>query len=184
MLKNTIFSALLLVFIALTINQLIPPSVDPVLKMVLSKSQGQINQIDQPRQISDSRTLLIDRVELNANNYFKHPELGVLGWSEYFYADITTSFTVAEPSRYRFEVGSDDGYQLEIDGDIICQYKRDRPFRRNTCMHRLNAGQHQLTLRYFQGYGNAGLTFKAAPDGVNKLKFWGEKIKGIDYQAP
>ncbi|BFM19780.1 PA14 domain-containing protein [Gilvimarinus japonicus] len=184
MLKNTVFSVALALLIALTVNKLIPPSVDPVLTMVLSKSNGQINRIDQARHISDTRTHLIDRVEFNADNHFKHPTLGILGWSEYFYADINTQFKVTKASRYRFEVGSDDGYQLEIDGNIICEHKRDRPFQRNTCMQPLNAGKHQLTLRYFQGYGNAGLTFKAAPEGVSKLRFWGEDIKGISYHPP
>ncbi|WP_049723660.1 PA14 domain-containing protein [Gilvimarinus polysaccharolyticus] len=184
MLKNTIFSCILMALIILTVNKLIPPSVEPILALTLSKSADKIDQIDQPRKISDTRTRLIDRVELNAGNRFKHPVLGVLGWSEYFYADINSQFEVAKTSRYRFEVGSDDGFQLEIDGKIICEYKRDRPFQHNTCMRRLTDGRHQLTLRYFQGYGNAGLTLKAAPDGESKLKFWGEQIKGITYQAP
>lgn len=184
MLKNIVFSCLLALAVVATVNKLIPPSVKPVLTLVLSKNAEQIRQIDQPRQITDTRHLLIDRVELNSNNRFKHPTLGVLSWSENFFADIDTQFTVAKKSRYRFEVGSDDGYQLEIDGKIICQFQRDRPFQRNTCSHQLSAGQHRLVLRYFQGYGNAGLTLKAAPEGVNKLKFWGTKINGVRYLKP
>jgi hypothetical protein len=181
MIKNTVFSVLLAFFAALVIRQMLPPSVDAVLTLTLSKSAGPVSQIDQPRNIAKRQTLLIDRVELHADNQFKHPTLGVLGWGEYFYADINTNFTVAKDAEYRFEVGSDDGFQLAIDGRIICEHKLDRPFQLSTCNLPLKAGAHRLALQYFQGYGNAGLTLKAGR-ASGKLTFWGESIKGIHYQ--
>lgn len=183
MIKNTVFSVLLAFFAILVVRQITPPSVDAVLTLTLSKSAGQINQIDQPRNVAKRQTLLIDRVELHADNKFKHPTLGVLGWGEYFYADINTNFTVAKDADYRFEVGSDDGFQLAIDGRVICEHKHDRPFQLSTCRQSLKAGAHRLALQYFQGYGNAGLTLKAGR-ASGTLTFWGEPIKGINYQPP
>ncbi|UTF61494.1 PA14 domain-containing protein [Gilvimarinus sp. DA14] len=179
--KNTIFSLLLFICALLIIVRVIPPSVDENLALVLSKSRSNITNINHSRNISDTRTVMIDKVELNQDNRFKHPVLGVLGWTEDFYADIESRFRVTEKGRYRFMVGSDDGFSLKIDNKRLCQYPKDRPFSKQSCYRLLDVGEHTLTLSYFQGFGNSGLTLEAGLANGAKPKFWGEDISGIEY---
>lgn len=182
--SNHFFSALLVSCACLIIWRLIPPSVDANFTLSLSKSRDNIEKINQPRNVSDTRQLNIDRIELNLDNHFKHATLGALGWAEHFYADIESRFRVSEPGRFRFLVGSDDGFRLSIDGRLLCQYPTDRPYRKQSCYQTLSAGEHTLELSYFQGYGNAGLTLEASKDGDSKARFWGDKIEGIEYIQP
>ncbi|WP_020210227.1 PA14 domain-containing protein [Gilvimarinus chinensis] len=179
--KNTVFSVLLASCALLIIVRVLPPSVDENLTLVLSKSQINITAINAKRDISATRTVMIDKLDLHHNNRFKHPKLGMLGWTEDFYADIETRFEVKKPDRYRFMVGSDDGFSLSIDGKRLCHYPKDRPFSKQSCYRELSAGPHTLTLSYFQGFGNSGLTLEAGRANGDKPKFWGEKIAGIEY---
>ncbi|MDO3382902.1 PA14 domain-containing protein [Gilvimarinus algae] len=181
MTKNSLLSLLLIGFAVLVVIRLIPPSVDEILEMTLSKNAENITAITQARNITETRTLMIDKVELNHNNRFGHSVLGPLGWSEHFFADIETRFRVAEKARYRFMVGSDDGFRLSIDGKLLCQHVKDRPFRKQSCYQTLEEGEYQLSLSYFQGYGNAGLTLEAGRDSGDKPVFWGDAIAGIEY---
>ena len=179
--KNTVVSAALLLCIALIVLRLIPPSVDPVLKLVLYKNTSNITRLDQARTISEIKTIYIDRLELNQNNAFSHPKLGLLAWGENFFADITTEFTVKNAGNYRFVVGSDDGFALSLDNNKLCSFDRDRPFNRQTCYATLSEGKHTLQLTYFQGFGNAGLTWQYGPADNSKLKFWGQEQAGIRF---
>lgn len=94
--RNTVFSAVLLITLAAIIYRLLPPWVEPNFLLRLSKNEVAIEQIHQPRQISATRQVMIDRIELNKGNRFGHPKLGPLGWSENFFADLESRFTVTE----------------------------------------------------------------------------------------
>ncbi len=179
--KNAVFSAFLLATLALIVNQLIPPSVDEVIELTLSKNKTHIKSIHQKRIITETRVVMIDEVDLTEKNHFRHSVLGTLGWGEDFFADIETKFQVHESGRYRFEVGSDDGFELKIDNKITCQFKNDRPFKKNSCIVSLTEGAHVLRLSYFQGFGNAGLSLKYASSTTGKLYFWGEASTAISY---
>lgn len=182
--QNTVFSLLLAASIILIGYRLLPPQVDGNFTLTVSKNRTNIEKINQPRDISASKTRLIDKIKLHEGNRFAHKKLGPLGFGEHFFADITSTFTVSEDSRYRFLVGSDDGFRLAIDGRVLCQFATDRPFRKQSCYQTLSAGQHTLELNYFQGYGNAGLTLEAAKDGEQAPEYWGREISGIEYIAP
>lgn len=180
--KNTLVSAILLLAFIAIIARFLPPFVKPVLQLTLSKNSEHITRIDQPRKISDTQTLWVDKLNLHHNHSFAHPKLGPLGWSENFFVDLDSTFTVETPGRYRFVVGSDDGFVLKVNGKELCQFQRDRPYQRQTCFINLNKGEHQLHLSYFQAYSQAGLTLEFAPAGGGKsLKYWGERIKGVRY---
>ncbi|MBU2885648.1 serine protease [Gilvimarinus agarilyticus] len=182
--RNTIFSVLIAATVSVIIYRLIPPSVEPNFTLTLSKSRNNIVKINQPRTISESREMVIDRIELNERSRFQHPKLGPLGWSENFFADIESRFKVTESGRYRFLTGSDDGFRLAIDGNVLCQFPGDRPYRKQACYQTLEVGEHLLELNYFQGYGNAGLTLEVTKSDVKSPQFWGEKIEGIEYIQP
>lgn len=179
--KNSVLSALLITIVVLIINQLIPPSVDAVIALTLSKNKVHIKDINQDRDITLTETLMIDVVDLAEKNHFSHPVLGILGWGEDFFADINTPFIVKKPGRYRFEVGSDDGFELKIDNKTLCIFKGDRPFKKRICSITLDEGKHVLLLSYFQGYGNAGLTLKVTDSPKNSLHFWGESVNFLEY---
>jgi PA14 domain. len=177
--SNTVFSALLAILFIIIVNKITPPSVDGVIELVLMKSRSHITSIDQTRSISDTRSILIDEVNLYDKDRFFHPKLGLLGWSNDFFAEINTDFTVKEKGGYRFLVGSDDGFALEIDGKRICSFSGDRAYSKQVCRVTLDQGDHQLKLSYFQGYGNAGLTLQYQPSGKSKMRYWGENSKQI-----
>lgn len=180
--KNTLLSIFIgLAFVAI-IARFVPPYVKPVLKLELHKNQVAITRLNQPREITDSRTQWVDRLDLHHRNGFAHPKLGPLGWNENFFVDLDSTFSLAEAGNYRFVVGSDDGFSLSLDGRELCRHLRDRPYRRQSCHVSLDAGEHRLQLRYFQGYGQAGLTLEFGPTAANgKLRFWGEHIEGVAY---
>lgn len=182
--KDSFLSGFLIFVALLVVDRLIPPSVDPVIAMTLSKNKAQINSINQKRDIEKTKEYMIDVVDLSLKNRFNHPVLGVLGWGENFFADINTTFTVSEKGLYRFEVGSDDGYELKVDGRKLCSFKKGRPFKTKICRARLIKGQHKLLLNYFQGYGNAGLTLKVSDGPKGELIFWGEDSDTISYLPP
>lgn len=179
--KNHVLSALLIVVAFSIVNRLIPPSVDAVIAVTLSKNKDQIKSIDQDRNITTTKELMIDVVDLAEKNRFSHPVLGILGWGENFFADIKTNFEVKKSGRYRFEVGSDDGFELKIDEKSLCLFKGDRPFKKRVCNIQLEKGEHTLHLSYFQGYGNAGLTLKYADSPTSSLRFWGKSSNAILY---
>jgi len=177
--QNSIFSVLLVLLFSLVISHITPPSLDENMELILSKSRAHITTIDQTRSISTVRNIMIDEVNLHEKSRFYHPKLGILGWSNDFFADIQSSFTVSKAGTYRFVVGSDDGFALEIDGKRLCSFASDRAYSRQNCSARLTEGDHQLKLSYFQGYGNAGLTLQYLTEQKGKLRYWGENSKEL-----
>lgn len=180
---DTVLSLTLVAVTLAIVIRLIPPMVDERFILSMKKNAEHITRIDQPRQIEATRTVGVDRLELIDRNRFAHPTLGPLGWGEDFFVDIDSRFTVSEAARYRFLVGSDDGFELRIDGQLVCRHPGDRPYSKQSCYRRLDAGEHRLELSYFQGYGNAGLTLEAGRISTAP-RYWGTEIDGIEYAAP
>jgi len=183
--SNTLFSALLVLFFALIVNRITPPSVDKVLELVFSKNRAHIANINQPRSISETRTVMIDTLKLHERNKLAHPKLGPLvAWNDDFYVDMTTNFVVKNSDTYYFTVGSDDGFKLSLDGKELCKYPGDRAYLEQRCSARLTEGKHTLLLNYFQGYGHSGLTLQYSKGHDGKKRYWGDDSKDIKYISP
>ena len=179
--KNVVFSALLAIITLAIINRITPPYVSPVFDVVISKNRVAITDIHQPRDIEMSKTLKIDRIDLADKSRFRHHKLGEIGYANDFFVDINAPFTVKKAGSYLFYLGSDDGFVFSVDGKQLCEWTHDRPLTVDPCQVNLTEGQHNFTLVYFQGYGNAGLTmaYSYANDGTQYMA--GENSRYISF---
>jgi PA14 domain len=150
------------VVFGLILNRIIPPSVDAVFSLVISKNRVGITDIHQVRDIEMTKTVMVDRIDLADKSRFRHAKLGEIGYANDFFVDIDAPFTVKVAGDYLFYVASDDGFVFSVDDKKLCEWTHDRPLTTDTCRVRLPVGEHRFKLSYFQGYGNAGLTMSYA----------------------
>jgi len=87
------------------------------------------------------------------STFFKDGFPGIEARTEWFAILYTGTFRVAESGRYRFRLASDDGSILQIDGKTVVDNDgQHAPLARRGSI-KLEAGEHELRLRYFQGPG-------------------------------
>ncbi len=179
--KNSIFTALIIVVAVLILVRIAPVTVDPVVKLVISKNRVSIGNIYQPRDIEFTREVMVDRLNLLEKSRFSHPKLGnIATYSDDFFVDVNHTITVKQADTYRFLMGSDDGFSLRIDGKLICEHLSDRPYSVQVCMTHLSEGQHQVSMSYFQGFGNSGFTVQYAR-GDEKPNWFGDDSKSVKF---
>jgi hypothetical protein len=179
--KNSIFTALLLLIVVIIVVRITPVSVDPVVKLVISKNRVSINNIHQQRDIEFTRDVMIDRLNLHDKSRFSHPKLGnIANYSDDFFVDVDHKITVKKSDNYRFLVGSDDGFSLSIDGKLLCEHLGDRPFTVQPCLIFLKEGEHQVHVSYFQGFGNSGFTVEYAR-GDEKPLWFGDDSAAVKF---
>lgn len=179
--KNITLSIILGIVTLLIINQITPPSVDAVIKLTISKNRAGISNIHQTRNIEFTKEVMVDVLDLSEKNRFRHPKLGDIGYVDNFFVDISKKFTVKTAGKYRFNVSSDDGFSLTIDGKRLCEHVRDRPLTLQSCPIDLSAGEHQFDLVYFQGFGNAGLKVDYLNELDKKVYVFGENSKHLNF---
>ena len=179
--KNWLFSLALALVTLLIVYRIIPVTVDPVVKLVISKNRVSIANIYQQRDIESSNEAWVDVLNLEYKSRFGHAKLGNVGnYSEDFFVDVDHKITITKSDNYRFLIGSDDGFSLSIDGKLICEHLGDRPFSVQPCMIFLNEGEHQVHISYFQGYGNSGFTVEYAR-GDEKQHWFGEDSDSVKF---
>ncbi|AQT60651.1 serine protease [Cellvibrio sp. PSBB023] len=179
--KNSIFTALIIVVAILILVRIAPVTVDPVVKLVISKNRVSIGNIYQPRDIEFTREVMVDRLNLLEKSRFSHPKLGnIATYSDDFFVDVNHTITIKQADTYRFLMGSDDGFSLRIDGKLICEHLSDRPYSVQVCMTHLSEGQHQVSMSYFQGFGNSGFTVQYAR-GDEKPNWFGDDSKSVKF---
>lgn len=181
--QDTALSCLLVIVVVFIIVRILPASVDHNLSMSVHKNKVAIEHLNQPRNIDFSKTVFLDKLDLSRDNRFAHPELGNVGFSENFFAEIETEFEVRQGGDYRFLVASDDGFALEIDGEELCGFTRNRPIRTQICRVRLEEGEHSFKLRYYQGVGHAGLKVQYRLKGDADLHWFGEDSEYLKVLA-
>jgi hypothetical protein len=76
---------------------------------------------------------------------------GVTGRYEWFAIDYTGRFWIETPGEYRFELTSDDGSKLYIDGRMTIDNDGEHEPRTRTGAVTLAAGIHRIRVSYFQG---------------------------------
>lgn len=179
--KNLVLSVILAFVVVTILNRIIPPHVDPVFTMVVSKNRTSIAEIHQARDIEMSKEIKIDRINLAEKSRFRHAKLGDLGYAGDFFADIDAPFTVKIAGDYMFYVSSDDGFTFSVDGKQLCEWVKDRPLTTDNCHVRLAAGDHRFKLSYFQGFGNAGLIMSYANTLDSKQFLAGDDSKYIKF---
>lgn len=179
--KNSIFTALIALTVIIILVRITPASVDPVVKLVISKNRTSITNIHQQRDIEITREVMVDRLNLLDKGRFSHPKLGnVATYSDDFFVDVDHKVTIKKADNYRFLIGSDDGFSLAIDGKQICEHLGDRPYTVQPCIIFLNEGEHNIRVSYFQGYGNSGFTVEYAR-GDEKPRWFGDDSDSVKF---
>jgi hypothetical protein len=179
--KNSIFTALIALITLIILVRITPVSVDPVVKLVISKNRVGITNIYQQRDIEFTREVMVDVVNLLDKSRFSHPKLGnIATYSDDFFVDVDHKITVKKADTYRFLMGSDDGFSLTIDGKLICEHLGDRPYSVQPCLIFLSEGEHHVHMSYFQGFGNSGFTVQYAR-GDEKPSWFGENSGSMKF---
>lgn len=179
--KNWAFSLLWVLVVAVILHRIIPPSIDKVVKLVITKNNVSIADINQPRNVQLTKVVWVDKLNLRVKERFSHPTLGnIAGYNDDFFVDIDHEVETLKAGQYRFMVGSDDGFNLSVDGKKLCEHPRDRPFSVQACFVQLQPGKHQVHITYFQGYGNSGLTVQYAYAN-QKERWFGENSDAMKF---
>ncbi len=73
---------------------------------------------------------------------------------------FTSSRTISlVGGTYTFTVGSDDGFQLYIDNQLVMQNWVDRPYETNSYTTTLTSGSHKFRIDFYENDGNARASF-------------------------
>ena len=107
-----------------------------------------------------------------------YPAVPTNGGSNYSRRWTTCLWSKKQQSA-KFEIGSDDGSRLYIDGKLIINNWRDQVFKREQASILLVEGWHHLSLEYYQKEGNALISFRAWWEGER-----GGFITNADYHYP
>ncbi|HXN46086.1 MAG TPA: PA14 domain-containing protein [Bryobacteraceae bacterium] len=79
---------------------------------------------------------------------------GVTDRVEWFAIDYQGDFWIAKPGKYRFNLISDDGSRLTIDGKVVIDNDGIHPTTAMGGSTELAAGSHHIRVGYFQGPGS------------------------------
>lgn len=77
------------------------------------------------------------------------------GQTDKFAARYQGQFEAAEPGLYTFYLGSDDGSQLFIDGQLIINNDGNKPVTELSASVQLSRGTHDIDVRYYENGGLA-----------------------------
>ncbi len=172
-------TAALLVIAAIFVMVMTPPRMTPRMTLQFTRNAVPIDRLEQARQPAATSVRQVDVLNLSADQRFAHPRLGHLGYGEQFFMDMETRFRTTRDADFLFEVASDDGFALHIDGRLICNHSGSRAMISQVCKAPLPAGDHSLQLAYYQGAGPAGLTVRYAATG-EVMRYFGENSPELE----
>lgn len=167
-------TALLLIAGIVMAHAMWPVRVAPMLRLTLQRNASPITHLDQPRTIVESRDVFVDRLDLSHGGRLRHTGLGDIGYAEHFFLALRKRFSVRESGDYRFLVDSDDGYSLRVDNRPLCADPRPRALSAQSCGIRLERGEHEFALDYFQGTGQSGLSVRYGRQDQGRSFWFGE----------
>jgi len=103
---------------------------------------------------------------------------GVTDRYEWFAIDYSGRFWIEEPGLYRFELISDDGSKLYIDGQLVVNNDGLHPAQTRTGEFTLAGGIHRIRVSYFQGpKDRLALVLRVAGPGEEFRIFSTEEFK-------
>lgn len=175
--RDFVVTVLLCITAVMVVRAMLPVRVDPNITVVVSQNRTTIQNLNQPRDIENTKKVRLDVLNLANQNQFIHPQLGNVGYGVNFFADVETKFVIRRAGNYRFVVASDDGFALDINGERLCQFTGQRALATQTCTVQLEEGEHHFQLAYFQAGGPAGLTVRYGIQGERRLYWFGENSR-------
>jgi len=158
--KNVILFIIVIVLAAAVLIKMFPLNflfLSGNVEMTILKNKNSIINIDTTRDISFEQKLSIDKIDFEQGQELRHASLGKLGFTNDFFIEFKTKMIVKQDNNYKFIINSDDGFRLKINNDLISEFKGDRPFAPTEKDIFLKAGTYNLSLTYFQGFGQLGL---------------------------
>ena len=116
-------------------------------------------------------------------------DINLSGMSEGFAMVFEAEFEIKESGSYAFELGSDDGSKLFINGKELIDHDGLHAMTGKEGKVDLEPGLAKLRLEYFQGKGGKGLSLSVSGPGMDEVKLsrdargfdgadWGEWDKG------
>lgn len=117
--------------------------------------------------------------ELNVTpRSFREGFPGVTDRFEWFAIDYSGRFWAQKPGLYRFEITSDDGSKLYIDGQLIVNNDGIHPPVTKLASVPLDVGVHRIRISYFQGpRESVALVLRVAKPGEEWRLFNTEEFK-------
>lgn len=149
--------------------------------VTISQNDGGLSTLTSKKKIISTQQIDVDKLVFPEGSMLEHSQYGKLGFVQDFFIDAQTVMVVRQTATYRFEIRSDDGFSLNIDGRRVCAFPGNRPMNTTTCNHRLSAGKHLLKLAYFQGGGPMGLEAHYRVSDETEGHFIGEKSENTMF---
>jgi len=128
-----------------------------VIEATIIQSAIPIRAIDDPVRSIKKETIWINKLYFPKGSELYHPSYGYLGYIHDFVIYFNAHFYLNKKKKIHFIVYSDDGFRLFIDGKMVMEYPKDRPFSKSEREVLLNPGRHTIYMKYFQGYGQLGI---------------------------
>lgn len=150
--------------------------------LTLKQNDGGLVTLESPKKINLTQELFVRKLDFPEGRMLENAQYGKLGFSQNFFIDAVTIMRVKTAGEYQFDVRTDDGFRLQIDGAAVCAHIGNRPMQTTHCTHRLSAGEHRFSLEYFQGGGPLGLQVHYRRSGDAKAHFIGENTKDITFE--
>lgn len=154
---------------------------DKHIQISLCQSKDALKHLAKPNSCLKDGSVSIDTLHFPPSHTLEHARLGKLGYKKNFFLEANSSFTIDTPTEYTFEISSDDGFALYIDGQIICKYTRPRSFKTSVCTIKLIEGNHTLGLSYFQTSGQTGLEGIYGLSESQERYYIGEDGAGVHF---
>lgn len=108
-----------------------------------------------------------DRLSPDAEAITDEISVGPYAGTERFGLLFTGSIRIDAPGRYEFEIGSDDGSRLRINGQTVVDNDGLHGFRTRTGSVDLSAGTHALRVEFFERAGGERLRVRYRRAGGN-----------------
>ena len=153
-----------------------------VLKCVLTQQNGEIIDLDTPRNPKAKREYTIDKLFFPQGDVLSHGLLGLLGYKENFFLDISGKFWTNTEGDYELRVASDDGFRLFIDDKQVGEVNSDRKFSISKFDYYLSKGDHTFRVEYFQRYGPLGLEATYKLKGSNQVYVFGADSSWLHFK--
>jgi hypothetical protein len=125
------------------------------------QQQGHLENLHTSKNIRSSSHFNVDNIHFPHGNELYHNNTGSLGYKTDFFITLQTRFDVKKTTTLQFIIESDDGFQLKINNQVVCEFIQGREMQATRCNRiKLEQGIHELSLNYYQGFGQLGLIAK------------------------
>lgn len=155
---------------------------DGAVTMKITQNRGAIATLDTPRKPLSTQKMNVKKIYFPQGRMLETPQYGKLGFSNNFFLDFRTYAQIKKKGIYLFDIRSDDGFRLKINGKTICAHPSNRPMRSTVCKVKLEPGRVGIALSYFQGGGPLGLEARVQGPGDKRSRFIGENTGNIVYE--